>query len=210
MVDKIDKPEAPSPYAITAATEPKKDRQHEERKPAEEIARYQKGSEAKAFGRLMGEIAGVKTLRVPLEEIQQLLFRRAIPRQGNPVVEAKLIWKNNQVTEIVIFLLSHREDFLKIRSLRPGDSIPEIFWRQGPHLEIGIPQSTSASGSWSYQQLEKEELHEAKVIPTGQQIFSALGWIDKTSGEWRPGVIALQLFLMGIAIVLIARIAGGS
>ena len=129
-------------------------------------------------------------------------FRVFWSRQGTPAVEATLLWQDGKTTEGVTFLLARREDFLHIRHLRPGSAIPENFWRHGTHLEMSIPQSTTTSGPWSYQEMERVEQFSSPPLAPWKKWGIQLGLIDATTHQWQPTIIALYAGI-GLFIVLL-------
>ena len=210
MVEKIDKPDDPSPYTVTAPTETKKDKPREERNPHEEIAKYQKRSSGKEWDKFTGEMSSVRTLQIPVEEIKQLLLRRLLTRQGNPAIEAKLIWQNGSVTDAVNFLLKKREDFLKIKSLPIDAPIPEYFWKSERYLEVSIPQRPSTSGSWSYREMEKSDSQSKKTLPGRCQKWGKwLGMIDEKTLKPQYGIMAAYAGLLLGLVLLVISLFGG-
>ena len=163
MVDKIDKPEAPPPYAIGSTTETKRDKPQDQ-KGQEDLPTFQKENHSLYREKFQESGGALKTIRVPLNEIAKLLFRRTTPRHGSPTAEADLVWRDGKVTEGVSFLLQNWQDFLKIKNLKVGETVPEIFWQQGiTHLEVTIWQA-AGSGPWNLREIEKQkrEAWEAK------------------------------------------------
>ena len=193
MVDKIDRPDPPPSYAVTASAETKKDRPHEERHPEEEIARYQKEVSSKGWEKFQAETTAIKTLLVPTRDIRQVLFHRALSRQGSLGIEARLILQDGHVFDRVIFLLPHREDFLKIRLLKSGDVLPEIFGRFGTTREVGIPQSINPRGSWRMRQIEPQQAAKPQPATFWQRplvwftaafvVFFTLYWLINRGGR---------------------------
>src|SRR3989344_1591023 len=115
MVDKIDKPEPPPPYAIAGTTETKRDKPREERKQ-EDLPTFQQKNPSLYQEKFASETSVSKTIRVPLAQIERLLLKRATPRHGAPTAEADLVWKDGRVTENVSFLIHNWQDFLKIKN----------------------------------------------------------------------------------------------
>jgi len=206
MVDKIDRPDAPSPYSIKAATETKKDKPKEERS-FEEKANYQQSQGNQEWEKFQTDSSLRRTVRVPMEEIEKLIYRRASPRQASPTVDADLIWKNGTVTENVSFLLKQWGDFLKLKNLTPGTPIPSVFWAHGNELEISIPQSRSGSGPWSLAQIEKHN----RNLPEDEtslwvRFAEKLGIWDPEMRAVRGSLIVLYFVFLLILVALILTI----
>lgn len=154
MVDKIDRPEAPPAYAITGTTETKRDKPQDQ-KGQEDLPTFQKENPSLFKEKFQGGAGVGKTIHLPISEIRMFKFRRAVPRHGAPVVEADLVLKDGKMVEGISFLLQHLQDFLKIKNLRIGDPIPDIFWKKGETMELTI-RPPSSSGPWNLKEIQKE------------------------------------------------------
>ncbi|MDP2600494.1 MAG: hypothetical protein Q8P84_07180, partial [Deltaproteobacteria bacterium] len=154
MVDKIDKPEAPSPYAVIGTTETKRDKPQDQ-KGQEDLPTFQKETPSLYKEKFQGDAGVGKTLRFPISEIRLLKFRRAVPRHGAPIVEADLVLNDGKIVEGVHFLLRHLQDFLKIKNLKIGDPVPEAFWKKGETMELTL-RPPSSSGPWNLKEIQKE------------------------------------------------------
>ena len=154
MVDKIDKPDAPSPYAVLGTTETKKDKPQDQR-GQEDLPTFQKENPSLYKKKFQGEAGVGKTVHLPVSEIRMLKFRRAIPRHGAPIVEADLVLKDGKTVGGVSFLLQHLQDFLKIKNLKIGEPVPDIFWKKGETMELTL-RPPSTSGPWNLREMQKE------------------------------------------------------
>lgn len=166
MVDKVDRPDAPPPYMVRSPTETKKDKPKEERQQ-EDLPTFQRSKEEALYReKFQGETGTSKTAKVVLEEIDGLLFKRAIPRHGIPMADADLVWKSGQKLEGVSFLLKNWQDFMQLKNLKAGEKIPPPFWNfGGTHLEITI-RSTHTSGPWSFKEIEAEAKATVQPVAT--------------------------------------------
>ena len=197
MVDKIDKPEAPPPYAITSTTETKRDKPQDQ-KGQEDLPTFQKESPSLFKEKFQEGFGVLKTIRVPLAEIEKLLFRRATPRHGTPTAEADLVLKNGKIVERVSFLLQNWQDFLKIKNLKIGEMIPNTLWHYAStHLEVTIWQPPT-SGPWNLREMQKQT--GASLIPLQNKT-----WWSKTMAGIRlqPWVLAFYaLGIFGLVVII--------
>lgn len=188
MVDKIDKPDAPSPYAVLGTTETKKDKPQDQR-GQEDLPTFQKDNPSLYKEKFQAEGGVGKTIHLPVSEIKMLKFRRANPKQGAPTVEADLILNDGKMVEGVSFLLKHLQDFLKIKNLKIGDTIPDTFWKESEILEITI-RPPSTSGPWNLK--EMQQTRPAPKAATKEQ-----NWFYENRGPllYVAGIIGLIVVL---------------
>ncbi|MDO8527962.1 MAG: hypothetical protein Q7T03_09780 [Deltaproteobacteria bacterium] len=193
MVDKIDKPEKVSPYAIGGTTETKRDKPQDQR-GQEDLPTYKKEPSSLYREKFQGELGVAQTIRIPVGDIQQFLFRRATPRHGSPTAEADLIWKDGKTSENVSFLLSNWQDFLKIKNLKTGEVIPEIFWNHGnSDFEITVRQG-SPSGSWNMREMQKKPSLPAEA--EAEEKITGTPW-------WKLG----EIYTIGAIVIIILALA---
>lgn len=210
MVDRVDKPDAPNPYAVPSATETKKDKPKEERRQEDLPTYQQKEDEEKRAlyeEKFSSSATVLKTLRVSLNRIDRLLFRRALSYRGSPTIEADLVWKDGRTTEKILFLLKSWQEFFKIQKLKSGDEISPPFWKHHPtYLEISVRQRGHTSGSWRMQQQQPSK-ETAKIVSTQrsetswQRFYRRLGFWDEKSKRVRK--TTLLLYGLGILIITI-------
>ncbi len=154
MVDKVDRPEAPPPYAVTHTTETKRDKPQDQKRQ-EDLPTFKKKEEDLYREKFQSEVLS-KNYRLPLNEIEQLLFIHATPRHGVPMADAELILKDGKKITGVSFLLKNWQDFMQIKNIKTGQAIPQEFWNySGTDLEITV-KSVSTSGSWNLREIQKE------------------------------------------------------
>lgn len=208
MVDRVDKPDAPNPYAVPSATETKKDKPKEERRQEDLPTYQQKEDEEKRAlyeEKFSSSATVLKTLRVSLNRVDRLLFRRALSYRGSPTIEADLVWKDGRTTEKILFLLKSWQEFFKIQKLKSGDEIPSPFWKQHPtYLEIAVRQRGHASGPWKMPQQppskETAQTSSTQRAETGwQRLGRHLGLWDEKS----KGIRKTRLLLYGLGILII-------
>lgn len=197
MVDKIEKPDRPPAYSISGTTETKRDKPREE-KGQEDLPTFKKEEPSLYREKFQSEVGISKTVYVPLDQIQKLLFRRATPRHGAPTVEADLVWKDGRTTEGISFLLHNWQDFLKIKNLKVGDIIPAEFWHStSPNLEVTIRQM-SPSGSWNLRHIQ----NQSSNLPAAPEDVATPWWQNKRV------VIGISAGTLLIAMIIIILIAG--
>ncbi|MDO8494256.1 MAG: hypothetical protein Q7S68_02855 [Deltaproteobacteria bacterium] len=155
MVDKVDKPDRPpNPYRVESSTGTKQDKPHDQQNQ-QDLATFQHQKKSIFSEKFQSENVHLRSLKIPFTEIQELKFRRAMPWHGIPTAEADLVKKDGTQVAQSLFILKNWQDFMKIRSLRPGSVVPEAFWKTNePHLEVTIRVS-SGSGSWNTRQMEE-------------------------------------------------------
>lgn len=154
MVEKVDRPDAPPPYRVNAPGETKQDKPKEERRQEDQPTFKQQQDEALYREKFQGESAPAKTFKIPISDIGKLSFVRALPRQGVPIADANLIWKDGKKLEGVSFLIKNWQDFMRLKNLRAGEAIPEPFWNyQGEQLEVTL-RGVRSSGPWNMRAIE--------------------------------------------------------
>src|SRR3989338_1255915 len=164
MVYKVDRPEAPPPYAVSRTTETKRDKPQDERRQ-EDLPTFKKKEEDLYREKFQSEALS-KNYRLPLNEIGQFIFVRATPRHGVPMADAELILKDGKKIVGVSFLVKNWQDFLRIKNLKTGQVIPPEFWNYGgTHIEITV-RSVSTSGSWNLREMQKENKPLPQPPPT--------------------------------------------
>lgn len=197
MVDKIDKPEAPSPYAIGATKETKRDKPREEG-GQEDLPTFKREDSSLYREKFQKEPGTSKTVKVAVVHIEKLLFRRATPHHGVPTAEANLVWKDGRTTDGVNFRIQNWQDFLKIKNLKQGEIIPPPFWNYGgEELEITIVKLGTTSGSWNLRELQRED---QKPKRRHKPFLNAVRGIN----PWMAGLCFLAfitLFLLGLFIL---------
>ncbi|OGQ47910.1 MAG: hypothetical protein A3H42_01355 [Deltaproteobacteria bacterium RIFCSPLOWO2_02_FULL_46_8] len=209
MVDKIDKPDAPSPYAVGGTTEAKKDKPRDQQNQ-EDLPTFKRQNPNLYREKFQGELGVSKTVKVPLDQIDKILFRRATPYHGVPTAEANLVWKDGRTTEGVSFRIKNWQDFLKIKNLKQGEMIPPPFWNfGGEELEIIIVKMGTTSGSWDVREIQKQD-HGPWTIdhgPKGKKKWRDYGPLlklfDPSTGRIRPGIAGLY-FLGLVTIILLS------
>lgn len=189
MVDKVDRPEAPPAYQVRSPTETKKDKPKEERRQ-EDLPTFKKQDEAALYREKFQQDASIlKTVKIPFEEIQAFLFKKAIPRHGAPMADAELVLKDGKKIANVGFLLRGWQDFMKIKNLKPGEMIPPEFWNyQGPQVEITI-RSIATSGLWNLREIENEKEPPEAALP------------KKKIPPWQYAVLGAAVLAVLVAIV---------
>ena len=194
MVDKVDRPEAPSPYMVPKSTETKRDKPQEERRQ-EDLPTFQKKDEDLYKEKFQREGAPPKTFKVALNEVKEFLFIRAIPRHGVPMADADLVWKDGKKLPGVSFLIKNWQDFMRIKNLKHGEAIPPPFWNYvGAHLEITM-RSVSTSGPWNLKEIEsKSPLPQPPPTPV-RRLFGGRGitWWWVLGGF---GILAVIIILL--------------
>lgn len=195
MVDRVDKPEAPPPYRVTQTTEAKKDKPQDERRQEDLPTFKQKDKGENLYREKFQSEASSKTFKVPLNEIQRLLFLRAVPRHGVPMVDADLIGRDGKKIPSISFLLKNWQDFMQIKKLKAGETIPPPFWSYGgTHIEVTM-RSISTSGPWNLREIEKQREKEPLAVAKGfkKPSWSTIGFI----AFGLMGLAALLLYLFG-------------
>jgi len=198
MVERISKPEAPPPYQILPAKEAKDDKSRREQEREME-ERYQKSKGKGEWAKFSGRAMSIRPARVQRDRIEKVLYRNAILKSGICILDAVIIWKDGRRTEPALFLLPRREDFMKIKNYIKGQIVPENIWATGPEIEIGIVQLESSSGSWSIQEMEKEEKKEKVTAGAASNLLSRTGLINKATGKFNW--IALFLYIAGLLVI---------
>lgn len=192
MVDKIDKPDIPPLYTVKSPGETKGDKQHEER-GQEDLPTFQKEQKSLYQEKFQGGLGPSQTFKVPLEKIQKMIFKRALPFHGTPTAEADLFWVDGRVSEQVSFLLRNWQDFLRLKNFRVGEMIPPTYWNYtGTELEITIRQKTQTSGSWNIQGSAPSKA----PIPTPQPKSAGFKW------NARKLAIAGAALLIGLSVLV--------
>lgn len=206
MVDKIDKPDAPSPYAVGGTTETKRDKPRDQQNQ-EDLPTFKQQNPNLYREKFQGELGTSKTVKVSLDQIDKILFRRATPYHGIPTAEANLVWKDGRTTEGVSFRIQNWQDFLKIKNLKQGEMIPPPFWNfGGKELEIIIVKMGTTSGSWNVREIQKQEIQKQKpktTIQNWRDYGNLLRLFDPATGRIRPGIAGFY-FLGLVTIILLS------
>ncbi len=192
MVDKIDRPDAPSPYAVTGTTETKRDKPQDQR-GQEDLPTFKQTGPSLYKEKFQSESSVIKTVLVPLSDIDSLKFRRATPRQGAPTVEADLILKDGKTLEGISFLLKNWQDFLQIKNFKIGDKILPAFWNHGgKNLEITL-RPVATSGPWHLKEIQSQAAKPVLTKPSGF-IKKIKG--DKKTFFWILGIVGITVLLL--------------
>ena len=205
MVDRIDKPQKPDMYRVKQTTETKRDKPNSDQQQQEgsEFQRQEKKTYEKAF---QTRSIRSKTFRVSVDKIGKLIFRKAIPYHGSATCEADLHWKDGRVTENIAFLLKNWQDFLRMKNLKTGTELAEVFWKtEKKILEITIRQKGATSGSLNIKEMQKLDQNEAEHIATKAQttreaVLRLFGILD---AKGKVNKIAYGLYGAGFLIVLV-------
>ncbi|MBN1282314.1 MAG: hypothetical protein JXA24_00895 [Proteobacteria bacterium] len=206
MVEKIDRPDAPNPYAISQAKETKEDR-HQQHNPKEDAERERQrrieGKEWQKFGR---RTVVIKPLRVGREKIRKCLFKSVNLHSGIGTLKVDLIWADGRRTENALMLVRMLEDFLKLRSLSPGEEVPEALWVRGPTVEIGIPHVIAEAGALSGREIEASGRPSGGPGPriAGAGLLLRLGIVDAGTGGVNWGLVLMYAFVGVLAVAAVA------
>lgn len=198
MVERINKPEAPSPHRVQAAKETKEDQSRREQERESE-EKYQKSKSSGNWQKFRGRAMTIKPVRVPRERINRVLFRNTILRSGVCILEATVVWKDGRKTEPALFLLSRPEDFMRLKGLKRGQIVPERFWAKGEEIEIGVVQAESPSGSWGIQEVEEEHKEKAMPVKKRPSWLVKIGLADAATGRFQW--TTLLVYIIGLAVV---------
>jgi hypothetical protein len=204
MVEKIDRPEAHSPYQITRPKEAKEDQHRQPDQREEQEKRYQKELSEKDWEKFDQRTRVIKPLKVARQKIERCLFRNVNLRSGVGLLQVDVVWKDGNITRGALVLLARLEDFIKLKHFRAGENVPDEFWSRGGMVELGILQAASASQAWPSGERAPGPQQAKRSISRG--IFSALKIADSESSRINWGIVALYLFLA--AIIVIAIVAG--
>lgn len=197
MVDRVNKPEAPPPYRILPTKEAKDDKSRREDQEEKE-EKYQKSKGKGEWAKFSGRAMTIRPAKVQRDRIDKVLFRNALLKGGICILDSVIVWKDGRRTEPALFLLPRREDFMRIRTFARGQVVPEKFWATGPEIEIGIVQMESSSGSWSIQEVEKEEKKAEAAAAKKSSLLSKIGLEDKATGKFNW--TAFLLYVIGFVI----------
>lgn len=203
MVDKVDRPEARTPYRINEPTHAKGNQPQGGGQQQEE-ANYQQEKEQKEWGKFHATQLTIKPVRVAREKLRACYFNYTTIRQGVPLLVADLAWANGQTTEGAHFILPRHEDFLKLRAYRRGQEVPDAFWAHSDEVEIGIPELHGTSGKFRVPNFETSPSgRSSSTAPPPWAI--ALGLIDAATRKIRWGFILGLLFVMTIGFLVIMQ-----
>lgn len=199
MVDRVDKPDRTTSYGVKGPTETKKEKPREEHRQ-EDLPTFKQKEHSVYEEKFQSGSAPLKTVRVPLDRIQKMIFRRAVPFHGNPMAEADLIWKDGRATESVTFLLRNWQDFLKIKNLKSGETLDPAYWSSpSGHLEVTLWKKTTTSGSWNLRELQTPKTEPAAAP---KKWWWKKWWLERhvvTGLAVVGGVLLLTLLIIWIA-----------
>jgi hypothetical protein len=202
MVERVSKPEAPPPYQILPTKEAKDDKSRREQERESE-EKYQKSKGRGEWAKFSGRAMTIRPAKVQRDRIDRVLFRNALLKGGICILDSVIVWKDGRRTEPALFLLHRREDFMRIRTFAKGQIVPENFWAAGPEIEIGIVQAESSSGSWSIQEVEKEEKKTAAAAAKKFSLPAKMGLVNKATGNfnWMAFLLYVTGFIIAALII---------
>lgn len=203
MVEKVDKPQAPPAYQILPTKEAKDDQSRkQEQEEGEE--HYQKSDVGADWGKYRGRAMTIKPVRVARDRIDRVLFRNTVLKSGMGILEASVVWKDGRTTEPVLFLLPRPEDYMKLRLMKRGQTVPDNFWAKGDQIDMGIVQMEPQSGSWSTKDLSHEAKARKAVAPLSSSLLSKIGLVDRATRKFQW--LMLLVYLVAISIVVLATV----
>lgn len=200
MVERINKPEAPTPHRVEQAKQTKEDR-HQQQNPKEDAEREQQkqieGGDWSKFGR---QNAVIKQLRVPRERIARCLYRAVTLHSGIGTLMVDVIWKDGKRTRGALMLVTRLEDFIRLKKLRPGEQVPEELWARGPTVELGIIQRIAGSGRLPGKDIGGKGTREEKPVEREEVGFLRTLGLVNGEGKTNWGLALLYLFLIALAV----------
>jgi hypothetical protein len=203
MIDKIDRPDAHSPYRIGEAKQTKED-QHQQQNPKEELERqYQKRIEGKEWSKFGRKTTVVKPLHLPREEIARCVFRSVSLHSGTGILQVDVHVRDGRTIRGALMLITKLEEFIQLKKLLPGQLVAEELWAKGPTIEMGIVQHLTEAG------LPGEEIRgrpspARKEVPARRSWIERAGLVDRQSRRTNWGLAALLLLLLGLIILTMA------
>lgn len=150
MVEKIDKPEPPSPYFVEASAEAKRDRHGGSGTP-QQGDEYSGSHAAPGWQQIYSAQSNRKYLKLRREEIARAWFRQAFMQKGISLAEVDIQTKDGRVIRSAHVILSVREDFWTLKRFQPGADVPLNIIAREPVIELSVPgpkpvpQTTSAA-----------------------------------------------------------------
>lgn len=205
MVDKVDRPNAPSPYAVQRTKEAK-DNQHQSSDNNEEQSAHYRNNlkedvtEWKKFG---GQTTVIRPISAPKSRISALTFRGISLRGGNAILEVDVLWQDQRMTHGAMIRVSRMEEMLRAKRLKPGEAVPEALWGSGENVDLGIPQNIATSGSFAIPKISEDIAPPQRTTSKRPALLSKLGIIDHFTGKIHWTVLALYFFMIIILALAI-------
>ncbi|MBT3182223.1 MAG: hypothetical protein HN337_06940 [Deltaproteobacteria bacterium] len=198
MVEKIDRPNRRNPYEIREAKQTKED-QHYQHNPRDEAEKqYKKQLEGKEWSKFGSRAMVIKPIRVPRENIRQVLYRNVQMFKGIGILQSNVIWKDGRKTAGALFRLARLEDFFHLKKFAPNQPVPEQYWARGPTVELGIPQMMGGSGPFpmSNESMIKNVNTKKEDDFRVGRILSKIGLFDIKSKTVSWGMLAFYLLIL--------------
>lgn len=199
MIERINKPEAPTPHRVEQAKQTKEDR-HQQHNPKDDAEREQQkqieGGDWKKYGR---QNATIKQVRVPRERIARCLYKAVTLHSGIGTLMVDVVWKDGKVTRGALLLVTRLEDFIKLKKLKPGEEVPEELWAKGPVVELGIIQRIAAGGGIPGKEIgrPREQQQEVRRKP---DLLETIGLVNRERKvSW--GIVLLYAFLIALFVM---------
>lgn len=199
-------------YRVEQATETKRDKSKSGQNPQENSEFQQQRRDLFDKNFAVGSIRA-KTFRIPIAKIDRLIFKRAIPYHGAANCEVNLRWKDGRVTENAGFLLKNWQDFLRLKNLKPGETVESSFWKtEKPYLEITVRQQGPTSGSLNLREIQKLEQNAAEHVGTAprskRETLLRLFGIQNAKGDKNRFAIGLYGIGLFVVITVLALLIG--
>ncbi len=200
MVEKIDRPERRSAYEIREAKQTKEDQHHQHNPKEEAEKQYKKQLEGKEWSKFGTRAMVIKPIRVPRENIKQVLYRSVQMFKGIGILQSDVVWKDGRKTAGALFRLSRLEDFFHLKKFSPNQPVPEQYWSRGSTVELGIPQMVGGSGPFPMQGEGKPRGKdvEQKKDDVFKKALSKVGLFDIKTGTVNWGMLAFYLLILSV------------
>lgn len=173
MIDKIDRPEAPTPYRINAAKDAKESQHQQSTMKDEQEKRRQEEIAGKEWGKFNTRGIRIKPLRTSRNQIERCLFRSVAFHQGLGTLQLDIVWKDKRTTRGALAVVSQLDDFISLKKLQQGQEIPDKYWSHNDVVELGIIETSQVKGQTnpSIQTLSELKSKRIKWIAWGIYLF---------------------------------------
>jgi hypothetical protein len=139
MVDRVDRPDAPSAYRIKEASSTADDRGGKRDQQENEWDEYSGSHATSDWHKIYAAKTYRRYIKLKTALIERCWYKHATMQRGIALLEADISLKNGQVVRNAHMILPNHEDYWKIKIQKPGEEIPLVMIAREPIIEISIP-----------------------------------------------------------------------
>lgn len=140
MVDKIDRPNPPEPWTITAAAQTRDRGQRQGPPHREQDDEYSSpGSSDLGWQKFHGPSDARRIINIERTDIKHLWFRKAVIQRQSALVECDMELGNGRLYRGAQFLLPRLDDYFQFKGYIMGQEVPITGLLHDPITEVSIP-----------------------------------------------------------------------